>query len=115
MKKEDKVTRHFFSTKQMGFVFQHEVRYCTCNNEDAKTNNETILQADRSIMQRLIAEYQAGREMNMSEFMKHKLMPVPISLANTDGTLRTGDKCLLADILTDGVDCPNSIHLLLVS
>ena len=103
MKKEDKVTRHFFSTvsrhffstKPMGFVFQHEVRYCTCKNEDAKTNNDTILQVDRSIMQRLIAAYQAGREVNMSENMKHELMPVPISLANIDGTLRTGDKSLL--------------------
>ena len=64
-------------------------------------------------MQRLIAEYQAGREMNMSEFMKHELMPVPISLANTDGTLRTGDKSILADILTDGVDRPNSILVFL--
>ncbi len=43
--------------------------------------------------------------------MKHELMPVPISLANTDGTLRTGDKSLLVDMLTEGVDCPNSIHL----
>ncbi len=43
--------------KVLTFVTLYEV-----SSKDAKTNKETILQADRSIMQRLIAAYQAGRE-----------------------------------------------------
>ena len=41
--------------------------------------------------------------------MKHELMPVPISLAETNGELRTGQKSLLADVLTNGIECPNEI------
>ena len=38
-------------------------------------------------------------------------MPVPISLAETNGKLRTGQKALLADVLTKGIECPNAIEL----
>jgi hypothetical protein len=38
-------------------------------------------------------------------------MSVPISLADTNGKLRTGQKGALADVLTRGIECPSTIDL----
>ena len=38
-------------------------------------------------------------------------MSVPISLADTNGKLRTGQKAALADVLTRGIECPSAIDL----
>ena len=38
-------------------------------------------------------------------------MPVLISLVEMNGKLSTGQKALLADVLTKGVECPNTITL----
>ena len=35
----------------------------------------------------------------MSEILKHELMLVPIAIAETNGSLRSGNKSLLLDIL----------------
>jgi hypothetical protein len=40
----------------------------------------------------------------MSEILKHELMPVPIAIAETNGSLRSGNKSLLLDILLKNVD-----------
>ena len=75
----------------------------------AATGKVQSLKADRNIMQRLITAYEAGRKVNLYEILKHELMPVPIALAETDGTLRSGAKSLLMDAMTSGTTCPPTI------
>ena len=41
---------------------------------------------DRSILQRIITAYKAGRFVDIDNILKYKLMPVPVSLAAMDGT-----------------------------
>ena len=71
----------------------------------------TILQADRSVLQRLIVAYGAGREVDLFNVLSHELMSVPISLAETNGKLRTGQKAPLADILAKETGSTDAIHL----
>ena len=47
--------------------------------------------------------------------MRHELMPVPISISGTDGSLRTGTKSTLATMLTNPFVCPQTIVVVLVS
>ena len=44
----------------------------------------TILRADRSVLQRLIVAYKVGREVDLLNILSHELMPVPVSLAETN-------------------------------
>jgi hypothetical protein len=63
-----------------------------------------IVKADRNTLHRIVTAFKAGREVNMSEILKHELMPVPIAIAETNGSLRSGNKSLLLDILLKNVD-----------
>ena len=38
-------------------------------------------------------------------------MSVPVSLAETNSKLKTGQKALLADVIVEGVECPSTIEL----
>lgn len=71
----------------------------------------SILKADRNLFQRLVTAYEAGRSVDMQAVLKHELLPVPISLAEMNGTLRTGNKSVLADKLTEDIVCPEAIEL----
>ena len=66
-------------------------------------------------MQRLITSYKGGRNGNIQNVMRHELMPVPISIVETDGSLRTGTKSTLATLLTNPFVCPETIVVPLVS
>lgn len=77
-------------------------------HKDVKAKEKTI-KADRSILQRLITAYESGRRVNLHQVLQHELMPVPISLAETNHSLRSGDKSVLADVLTSGIICPAEI------
>ena len=79
--------------------------------KDAKDKEKkTILKADRNILQRLVTAYEAGRQVDLPAVLKHELLPVPVSLAEMNGTLRTGNKSILADKLTEGIVCPEAIE-----
>ncbi len=67
------------------------------------------MKTDRSILQRLLTAYEAGRSVDMLHILKHELLPVPLSLAEMNGTLRSGNKAILADVLTDGITVPESV------
>jgi hypothetical protein len=41
-----------------------------------------IVKADRNTLHRIVTAFKAGREVNMSEILKHELMPVPIAIAH---------------------------------
>ena len=63
------------------------------SNRDAKIK-VTILKAEITILQQLVTAFH-----------------VPISIANCDGSLRTGSKAILADVITrDGV-CPAEVKV----
>jgi hypothetical protein len=59
-----------------------------------------IVKADRNTLHRIVTAFKAGREVNMSEILK----PVPIAIAETNWSLRSGNKLLLLDILLKNVD-----------
>ena len=60
-------------------------------------------------MQRLITSYEGGHNVIIQNVMRHELMPVPIYIAETDGSLRTGTKSTLATLLTNPFVCPQTI------
>jgi hypothetical protein len=55
--------------------------------EGKEKEKNTILRADRSVLQRLIVAYGAGREVDLHNILSHELMSVSISLADTNGKL----------------------------
>ena len=69
------------------------------------------MKADRTILYRLVTAYEAGQQVNMQKVLKHELMPVPVSLAEMNQTLRTGNKSIPADVVTANVNCPATITL----
>ena len=78
------------------------------SNRDAK-GKVTILKADRTILQQLVTAFQAGRKVDLHHVLQHELMN--ISIANCDGSLRTGSKAIIADVITrDGV-CPAEVKV----
>lgn len=79
--------------------------------KDTKDKDKTtILKADRNVLQRLVTAYEAGRPVDLPSVLKHELLPVPVSLAEMNGTLRTGNKSVLADRLTEDIVCPEEIE-----
>ena len=86
------------------------------NLYDVKTGSklkdkQPALKIDRTVLQRLIASYADGRQVNMKKILQHELMPIPISLAETNGALRTGSKTSLVECLTFDVQCPAAIEV----
>ena len=73
----------------------------TKNTKDK--DKKTVLKADRNVLHRLITAYEAGRPVDLPSVLKHELLPVPVSLAEMNGTLRTSNKSGLASILTETV------------
>ena len=42
-------------------------------------------------------------EVDLDEILKHELLPVPVALAEMNGTLRTGSKAVLLQGITSGI------------
>lgn len=59
----------------------------------------------------LIIAYEAGRKVDLHSVLKYELMPVPVVLAEMNGSLRTGQKSILADVITSRMNCPFRIEL----
>ena len=57
----------------------------------------TLIKADRSFMQRMIISYEAGRNVDLQNILERELLPVPLSLSEMNGKLRTGQKSILMD------------------
>ena len=62
-------------------------------------------------LKRLVTAYEASHPVDLLVVLKHELLPVPISLAEMNGTLRTGNKSVLVNKLTEDIDCPEAIEL----
>jgi len=65
-----------------------------------------MFKADRSVLQRLITSYEAGRHVDLGKVMCHELLPVPIAIAEMNGELRSGVKANLAQVLAETLECP---------
>ena len=63
-------------------------------------DKNTILKVDRSVLHQMITVYEAGRQVDLRSIMMHELIPVPVSLAEMNGSLRTGNKYILGEVLT---------------
>ena len=74
-------------------------------------DQKTVMKTDRNVLRRLITSYEAGRSVDLSSVLKHEPLPVPVSLAEINGTLRTGNKSELANVVTEDIDCPEIIQL----
>ena len=74
-------------------------------------DQNTVMKADINVFRRLITSYEAGRSVDLSSVLKHELRPVPVSLAEMNGTLCTGNKSELANVLTEDIDSPETIQL----
>ncbi|KAG1713911.1 Lactosylceramide 1,3-N-acetyl-beta-D-glucosaminyltransferase [Nymphon striatum] len=72
---------------------------------------DATLKADRNILQRLITAYQAGRKVDFDMVLQHELLNVPISLAQTNRAIRTGNKAILVDVMTKDIVCPPQVVL----
>ena len=75
------------------------------------TENQKVLKADRTILHRLLIEYKAGIHVNMDAILKHELLPVPISMSETNGRLRGGNNAILFDELTNNSNLDYQVHL----
>ena len=69
------------------------------------------MKSDRQIFQRLIAAYQSGRPVDLDKILTHELVKVPLSIAAENGSLRSGNKAMLVDVLTTDVNCPPEIEI----
>ena len=79
--------------------------------KETKGKESTTIKADRNILQRLITAYDAGRKVDLHNILQYELINVPIALAHTNGSLRTGNKAIPADVLSKDVTCPPEITL----
>jgi len=86
--------------KPLTFCSLYEV-----DTKGKKGSTEKVLKADRSILQRLIIAYEAGRKVDLNQILQHELLPVPIALAEMNGDLLTASKALLAEALTENIKC----------
>ncbi|KAK1879977.1 Aerobic magnesium-protoporphyrin IX monomethyl ester [oxidative] cyclase [Dissostichus eleginoides] len=74
-------------------------------------NKQNTIKVDRQILQRLVTVYRAGRKVDLENVLQHELMPIPPSLAATNGSLHSTNKSVLANILTKHVQTPADVPL----
>lgn len=76
--------------------------------EAKKKENEksAVVKADRSILQRIITAYDAGRRVDLPNILSHELMAVPLAIADTNSQLRTGNKSMTIELLSNGMERP---------
>ena len=60
--------------------------------KEKQQQSTAVIRADRNLFQRLIVVMDAGRDIHIDSLLQQELCPVPLALANTDGTLRTTNK-----------------------
>ncbi|KAG1668552.1 Protein smg8 [Nymphon striatum] len=94
-------------TKALTFASLYTVHVAS----NASKGKMETLKADRNFTQRLLMAYRAGRPVDLNNILNHELMKIPVSIADTSGTLRTGTTSILFDVLTKDVSCPTEITI----
>ena len=59
------------------------------------------IKIDRSILQRIITAYDSGRRVDLRQILRHELVQVPLAIADNNGKLRTGNKSIIVDVLSN--------------
>lgn len=67
-------------------------------------HQKVVIKADRDLFRRMIIAIEGGRTIDIDDMLTSELCPVPLSLAQTDGSLLENDKPNLAAILCNGQD-----------
>ena len=86
-----------------------------CYSNDATEHKENTQRTEKAVMKadrndgKLLPMRQTGQL--ICHLLKHDLLPVHVSLAEINGTLRTGNNSELANIVTEDIDCPETIQL----
>ena len=70
-----------------------------------------MLKADGNVLQRIITSYDAGRQVDLPSVLKHELLPMPLSIAEMNGTLCTENESVLVNVIAAGINCPEAIEL----
>ena len=56
------------------------------------TQQQRVVTANRKVLQRIVTALQADRPVDLKAVARHEIMSVPLSIFNTDKTMRTGTK-----------------------
>ena len=74
----------------------------------SKTAKDVVLKAERNLFSHMILVAES-RQVNMKDVLAHPLGPLPMALANPDGTLRKTNKAALARELEKNASAANEI------
>ena len=69
-----------------------------------------MLKADRNVLRRLITSCEVVWPVNLPFVLKNEILPAPLSIAEMNGTLRTGNKSALANVITERINCHEAIE-----
>jgi len=67
------------------------------------TGVQKTVTADRVLFQRLLVSKDSGRDIDLKQVLCHELSPVPLSLADLSGQLRSTNKAALGQILQEKI------------
>ena len=74
-------------------------------------NEKYAYKGDRKTLVRIIIAKHFGLNVDLETILCSEIIPVPLSLADINSKLRSGDKSYLQKRLLEGIDCPDSINL----
>ena len=83
----------------------------TITQKSKDSEKSSIVKVDRNVMKRLITAYEAGRDVNLAEVLQHELIPVPVAIAELNGSLKSGKKANLGEVILKDTECPESVTL----
>ena len=69
-----------------------------------KREKSATIKADKTILQRIITAYDAGRRVDLPRILSHELVSVPLAIADTNAQLRSGNKSVLIELLSGGME-----------
>ena len=90
-----------FNIENKTFYHTHVIllfMYTVVNVKDT-TQKGKVVQADKTLFQRLLVAADAGRDLDLKTLLCQELSPVPLSLADTAKNLRPSNKAALGKIL----------------
>ena len=71
-----------------------------------ESEKSALIKADRSILQRIITAYDAGRRVDFPRILSHELMAAPLAISDTNSQPRTGNKSVMIELLSSGTERP---------
>lgn len=84
--------------------------FATLREVETKVRSDksaTVVKAEKNVMQRIITAFDAGRKIDLLEILSHELTNVPVSVLDKYGCLRSGNKSLLSQVLSGGLERPH--------